>query len=660
MCAIAGILNAVSFDPKYPLRSMIGVMQHRGPDDRDVWTDGPVGLGHARLAILDRSNAGHQPMTSASGRYILTYNGEIYNYQELGRELEEKGVRFRGQSDTEVLLEAIAQWGLLEAVKKCHGMFAFGLWDREKQELSLVRDRLGIKPLYYGWAGEALVFASELKGIRAVPSFNSEVDRSALAQYMRLGYIPAPLTIYTNARKLMPGTILTVNADTARSSESAYAREVHYWQLNGPAEWFWIPGETEADRLNILLHRAMGAHMQADVPLGAFLSGGIDSSTVVSIMQRQSTQPIKTFTIGFDDPDLNEAVYAKAVAAHLGTDHTELYVSGEDALAVIPKLPAMYDEPFGDSSQIPTFLLCQLAKQSVTVCLSGDGGDELFAGYPSYFRARKLWSIMRYIPRWMRQAAGPLIRALPRDKMDKLAVCVAAEGPEALFRELISVWHRPSEIVKDGVEPWDVYTHSSLDDFTQRMLYRDTTQYLPDDILTKMDRASMAVSLEARVPLLDHRVVEFAWSLPMSMKIRTEGQGKWLLRQVLDQYVPRHLIDRPKRGLSVPLAAWLRGPLKDWAQELLGEDRLEHEGYLYPDPIRQKWHEHLSGKRNHQYALWNVLMFQAWLEHEHKYEAPRPTYTMEQHAETRYDKTLQWVCRGCLGKPLCQWERVKP
>jgi len=655
MCGIAGILNYRSADPARLVSEMIGAMRYRGPDDAGSWADASagLGLGHARLSILDLSPDGHQPMVSASGRYVMTFNGEVYNFSELRGLLEEQGDRFRGHSDTEVMLAAIERWGLQDAVSRFVGMFAFGLWDRETKQLSLVRDRLGIKPLYFGWAGRAFVFASELKGIRCVKEFDPQLNRGALALFLRLAYVPAPLSIFQHAYKLMPGCILTVTPESARSMEGfspnpddgqARWKPARYWSAREVAERgvaFPFHGtETDAiEHLDMLLRQAIRLRMIADVPLGAFLSGGIDSSVVVALMQAQSSVPVKTFSIGFQESEYNEAGHAKAVAAHLGTDHTELYVAPEEARAVIPKLPAMYDEPFGDSSQIPTFLVSQLARKHVMVALSGDGGDELFGGYNRYFWSRRLWGRLAPIPRPVRAGLGSLIQAVspdrwgrlynglsfalpavqrPGDQMHKLAGLLGAKDPDAMYQGMVSLWQQPAEAVVGPAEPRTTLNDRSswarLPEFTMRMMYLDLVTYLPDDILTKVDRASMAVSLEARVPLLDHRLVEFAWTIPLSMKIKTEGEGKWLLRQVLDRYVPRALIERPKMGFGVPLDSWIRGPLREWAESLLDAGRLEREGYFHPGPIRQRWAEHLSGKRNWQYALWNVLMFQAWNE----------------------------------------------
>jgi asparagine synthase (glutamine-hydrolysing) len=540
-----------------------------------------------------------------------------------------------------VLLAAIEHWGLPSAIQRFVGMFAFALWDREERVLHLVRDRLGIKPLYYGWQGGDFLFGSELKAMAAHPAFRAEIDRDALALYMRHGYVPAPYAIYRGIHKLPPGTILTLRAqgDVAATPQPFWsAREVAEAGLANP----FTGSESEAIAgLDALLRDSIALRMIADVPLGAFLSGGIDSSTVVALMQAQSDRPVKTFTIGFLEAGYDEAAHAAAVARHLGSDHTALYVTPEEARTVIPRLPMMFDEPFADSSQIPTFLVSQLARRHVTVSLSGDGGDELFGGYNRYFWGRSIWRRVGWAPPraralgsralialspdgWDRQFArfDPLLpdglrQRTPGDKLHKLAAVLAAENPEELYQGLVSLWSQTADVVVGAREPLTAITDRSrwaaLPDFTQRMMFLDLISYLPDDILTKVDRASMAVSLEARVPLIDHRVVAFAASVPLSMKIR-DGQGKWLLRQVLDQYVPRELIERPKMGFGVPIDVWLRGPLRDWAEALLDERRLRAEGFFHPAPIRKRWQEHLSGARNWQYPLWNVLQFQAWRE----------------------------------------------
>ena len=624
------------------VRSMVAAIRYRGPDDSGVWCDerAGIGLGHARLSILDLSPEGHQPMVSVSGRYVIVFNGEVYNFAELRSELEIVGQKFRGHSDTEIMLAAFEEWGIEKAVPRFVGMFAFALWDRHTRTLTLGRDRLGEKPLYYGWQGETLLFGSELKALRAHPAFMAEVDRNALALLLRHNYIPAPYSIYQGISKLLPGCLLTV------SLSQRNPRIAPYWSGKqaieaGVTHPFEGSESTAVSALEALLKDAVGQQMVADVPLGAFLSGGVDSSTVVALMQAQSSRPVKTFTIGFHEEGYDEAPHAKSVARHLGTEHTELYVMPKEAMSVIPRLPVLYDEPFSDSSQIPTFLVSELARRHVTVSLSGDGGDELFGGYNRYFWATNIWRRVGWAPQPMRSALAGALMALPPsawngvfmslsrflpvgwryanpgDKLHKLAEVLAVRTPEEIYLGLVSHWKQPTEVVRGSHEPPTVLTDparwADLPDFEQRMMYLDQMTYLPDDILTKVDRAAMGVSLETRVPFLDHRVVEFAWSLPLSMKIR-HGQGKWLLRQVLYRHVPKELMERPKMGFGVPIDMWLRGPLKGWAEELLDEARLQREGYFNPHPIRRKWAEHLTGRRNWSYYLWDVLMFQAWLE----------------------------------------------
>ncbi|MEA5571822.1 asparagine synthase (glutamine-hydrolyzing) [Calothrix sp. UHCC 0171] len=647
MCGVTGFLDSTKQMNADSLRSlaqrMTRTLQHRGPDDSGCWVDAAAGiaLGHQRLAILDLSPEGHQPMMSANGRYIIVFNGEIYNFLELKQKLEQLGHSFRGHSDTEVMLASFCQWGLQSAIQKLNGMFAFALWDRQERVLHLGRDRLGEKPLYYGWLGQTLVFGSELKALAAHPQFQPEINRDALTSLLRLKYIPTPHSIYKGIYKLPPGTTLSWQGGADHSLPQSY------WSIkavaeSGIADPFLGSEQDAINHLDSLLQDAVGLRMVADVPLGAFLSGGIDSSTVVALMQAQSCQPIKTFSIGFQEDTYNEAQYAKAVAQHLGTEHTELYVTPEEALATIPQLPTLYDEPFADVSQIPTFLVSQLAKQYVTVSLSGDGGDELFGGYGRYLRGQNLWQTMGWIPAPIRQTVAQALTnleaqswgrnshhqgqtMLTKPKLGKLGYTLnrvsellRAETPETLYMKLDSDWQEPSKVVIGGKEPQTIFNNqglwATLPDFIQWMMYLDTETYLPDDILVKVDRASMGVSLEGRIPLLDHRVVEFAWRLPDAMRIRN-NQGKWLLRQVLHRYIPPHLIDRPKMGFGVPIGDWLRGPLRDWAEALLDERRLQQEELFNPQPIRQKWTEHLSGDRNWQYSLWNILMFQAWFEH---------------------------------------------
>ncbi|HWR73722.1 MAG TPA: asparagine synthase (glutamine-hydrolyzing), partial [Nitrospirota bacterium] len=598
MCGIAGFLDlkGTSRDPEADLRRMTNPLVHRGPDDEGFWSDPAAGiaLGHRRLSILDLSSAGHQPMQSVSGRYIIVFNGEIYNFEELRKELDAKpqspSSGWRGHSDTEVMLEAFEAWGVEHAVRRFAGMFAFALWDRQDRCLYLVRDRIGEKPLYYGWAGDTFLFGSELKALRGHPAWRGEIDRDALALFLRHNYIPAPYSIYHCIRKLLPGTVLTMQMK--KLSSGNFPEPEPYWSLNqvvsrGMENPFAGTEEEAVEQLDRLLRNAIKQQMVADVPLGAFLSGGVDSSTIVALMQAQTIRPIRTFTMGFHDASFNEANHAKDVARYLRTDHTELYVTPQDTLDVIPRIPALYDEPFSDSSQIPTFLVAQLTRRNVTASLSGDGGDELFGGYNRYFLGRSVWRKIGWMPRGLRSvlAAGctalsptrwdSLAAAMPGkihlrnagDKVHKLAEILAVESPDALYRGLVSHWKDPYNVVLGAREPATLLSCPSsrpeLSDLTLRMMYMDTLTYLPDDILVKVDRAAMGVSLETRVPFLDHRVVEFAWRIPLSMKIRN-GQGKWLLRQVLYKYVPCELVDRPKTGFGVPIHSWLRGPLGEW------------------------------------------------------------------------------------------------
>jgi asparagine synthase (glutamine-hydrolysing) len=651
MCGIAGFINLKQRDvsPSACLRAMTATLAHRGPDDEGYWVDSEAGVafGHRRLAIVDLTAAGHQPMVSASGRFRLCYNGEIYNFLELRATLESSGHRFRGHSDTEVMLAAFDQWGVERAVKTFVGMFAFALWDEQEGLLHLVRDRAGEKPLYYGWAGDAFLFGSELKALRANGDWVGEIDRDALALYMRYNYVPVPHSIYKGIRKQIPGTILTLNVK--RLEAGAAPTEVVYWSAvetaeKGVADPFDGTDAEAVEALDTLLRDSVKGQMVADVPVGAFLSGGIDSSTVVALMQAESARPVKTFTIGFREAEYNEAAYAKRVASHLGTDHTELYLQPEDALAVIPKLPAIYDEPFSDSSQIPTFIVSRLARSSVTVCLSGDAGDELFGGYRRYVQGESLWNKINLLPLPLRRALGGVITKTPAptlnllfsglsakldrnggrspigDKMHTAAGLLNASSSSEFYQYLVSQWKEPCAVVLDSREaslsPMSPAYARKVTDIAQRMMLIDMVSYLADDILVKVDRASMAVSLQNRVPFLDHRVIEFALRLPLRMKVR-DGKGKWLLRQVLSRYLPEELIERPKMGFSLPLDHWLRGPLRDWAESLLSERRLRAEGFFDPQPIRRMWTEHLSGRRDRQYYIWAVLMFESWLERGH-------------------------------------------
>lgn len=644
MCGIAGFWQTKrqAEIPAEVLLRMGNSLKHRGPDDSGVFYEDSTGVGlvHRRLSIIDLSPAGHQPMESHSGRFVIIFNGEVYNYEEVRKELG-PGYAWRGHSDTEVMLEAFERWGVQAAVRRFVGMFAFALWDRSERKLYLVRDRLGIKPLYYGWVEGQFVFASELKAIRQYPGFQAQIDRDVLALYMRHNYVPAPHCIYQGISKLNAGCILALSGPQDQPAISQYwsATEVAKEGLRSQVDG----SEAEViGQLESKLAEAVKLRMIADVPLGAFLSGGIDSSTVVALMQSQSARPVKTFTIGFHEDAYNEANHAKAIAAHLGTDHTELYVTPQEALNVVPLLPAMYDEPFADVSQVPTYLVSKLARQSVTVSLSGDGGDELFGGYGRYFLMKRVWNSMRPFPKPLRKAvsrmiasvppktidkmyklASPLVprnrRAFPTgDKAHKLAGLLSAESQERIYMHALTHWENPSAVVNGASEPETVrrFVHEALwlPSMEEVMMLTDTVHYLPDDILTKVDRASMAVSLEARVPILDHRVVEFAWKLPMGFKIRN-GKGKWALRQVLYKYVPAAMVERPKMGFGVPIDSWLRGELREWAEDLLSVESLERYGLFNIEAIRAKWQEHTSGGRNWQYLLWDVLVFQDWMAH---------------------------------------------
>lgn len=648
MCGIAGYWQRDCSDTSIAL-SMAEAIVTRGPDDFGVWSERESGiaLAHRRLSILDLSPAGHQPMVSYCGRYVLVFNGEVYNHLSLRSLLEEnlKGFSWRGHSDTETLIECFVAWGVEKTIGMAVGMFSFALWDTKDKLLTLARDRLGEKPLYWGWSDDLLIFASELKAIKAHPGFKAEINRDSLTLFLRHGYVPAPYSIYRGIQKLMPGHFIEINLGGDISvSKSANSRV--YWSVNdvvkeGLARPFSGSASDAVDVLETQLKASVSDQMLSDVSLGAFLSGGIDSSTIVALMQSQTRTPVKTFTIGFDEIGYNEAIHAKAVARHLGTNHTELYVQPNDALAVIPKLPTIYCEPFADSSQIPTFLVSQLAKQHVTVALSGDGGDELFGGYNRYMAVQKVWNPLMKMPEFVRfiAAAGfnslspatwdkifehlkPVLPkryqlSLPGEKARKLGEVLKLKDGAAFYRQLTSHWAEPESLVINGKEPLTQITDNNswaeTDSLEHFMMALDAKTYMSDDILTKVDRAAMACSLETRVPMLDHRVFELAWRMPLGYKVR-EGQGKWLLRQVLYRYVPKELIERPKMGFGIPLDSWLRGPLKAWAEALLDEQRLRNEGYLNPAPIRQLWNEHLSGKKNWQYHLWNVLMFQAWLE----------------------------------------------
>jgi asparagine synthase (glutamine-hydrolysing) len=633
MCGIAGFITPGLTNAMTLMRHVSGMTNaiiHRGPDDEGAWVEESAGLalGHRRLSIQDLSPAGHQPMASHCGRWVISYNGETYSGPELCPLLKARGTVFQGHSDTEVMLEAIAAWGLEAAVKQFIGMFAFALWDRKEQTLYLVRDRLGIKPLYWGNAGPTFLFGSELKALLAHPDFHPNLNPQALAAYLKHAYVPTPLSIYEGVYKLPPGTILCRTPDGQITKKTFWSLEESITTGLSSLEQDPNPSPEEAlDDLEELLGDAVGRRMIADVSVGTFLSGGIDSSLITAIAQQHSAKPIQTFTIGFGEKDYNEAPYAKAIADHLGTEHTELLITPAQALDVIPHLPHLYDEPFADSSQIPTFLVSQLARRSVTVALSGDGGDELFGGYSRYLWGDTLWKIIHNTPFCGHLAT--LLTLMPPRGWDRLSGCIpaskrpvklghkihkvarsmTAKTPEALYDSLISYWIRPSEVLPHTNVPNITRFFPQLPDFVSKMQAFDTLTYLPDDILTKVDRASMGVGLEARVPLLDHRLVEWAWRQPKSLKIQGKT-SKWLLRQLLYKHVPQDFIDRPKAGFALPIDTWLRGSLRDWAEDLLSPRTLKDT--FDPVPIRQLWKDHLKGRADHKECLWTVLMFESW------------------------------------------------
>lgn len=625
MCGFSGFLT-LKENPSSSvelLRKMGDAIFHRGPDDNGEWIDQDAGIGfsHRRLSIIDISAAGHQPMISACSRYVIAFNGEIYNHLDLRTRLASEGYRFSwiGHSDTETLLACFSVWGLKDTLSATVGMFAFALWDRETKVLSLARDRMGEKPLYYGWQNGVFLFGSELTALKVHPEFKAEINRDALALLMRYNYIPAPFSIYAGISKLLPGHYLQISSAQAVNE----LQSICYWELNSVVEAGlenpFIGTEVQAiDMLESQLIQSIGRQLMADVPLGAFLSGGIDSSTVVALMQKQSARPIKTFTIGFSEPGYDEAGHASAVSRYLGTEHTELYVQSHDALDVIPRLPEIYSEPFADSSQIPTYLVSQLAQQHVTVALSGDGGDELFGGYNPYQFAPRIWNTFDCLPLFLRRATASVLGHLPfPGKAKKVIELLNSPNREEFYRRLLSHWQNPNQLVLGANEQPTLLNSAgcwpSVESFPDWMMAMDAKTYMTDDILVKVDRAAMANSLETRVPMLDHQVVELAWRFPLSMKIR-DGKGKWILREVLYRHVPREMIERPKKGFSVPIAFWLRGPLKDWAENLLQEKRLQDEGYFNVHMVRKMWADHLQNKANNSTKLWGVLMFQAWLE----------------------------------------------
>jgi asparagine synthase (glutamine-hydrolysing) len=647
MCGIAGILDPSATTNTDRLGAMASAMAstvaHRGPDDVGLWVDARAGIafGHQRLAVIDLSASGAQPMVSAGDRWVMAYNGEVYNYTHIRRQLERAGARFRGESDTEVLVSAVERWGVDRALDACEGMFAVALWDRREHVLHLVRDRFGEKPLYYGWVGKRFAFGSELKAVTAAPGFDAEIDRGAVTRYLRHNCIPAPGTIWRGVRKLVPGHLVTLRSPVP----GVLPEQRCYWsaaEAVARARRNQITGSASemTDELESALSDAVGNRMVADVPVGAFLSGGIDSSTVVALMQKQSSRPVRTFTVGFADRSFDESSEAAAVAAHLGTDHTSVHVGDAEAREVIPRLADIWDEPFSDVSQIPTYLVSRVARRDVTVSLSGDGGDELFAGYNRHAWLERVWGGASIVPARARRTAGSILGGIPPNaieraaratrilpvgwrvrnpstKVTKLARVLAATDPDDAYRALTTHWEGATSLVlgnHDGTATGGGVTSPVADGgITERMLWSDLVGYLPDDILVKLDRAAMAVSLETRVPFLDRRVLDLAWRLPLDLKLR-EGQTKWALRQVLLRYVPAALVERPKMGFGLPIGSWLRGPLASWAEHLLDERRLQGQGLLDPVPIRHAWELHRSGRRDLGYELWDVLVLQSWID----------------------------------------------
>ncbi|MBW3578438.1 MAG: asparagine synthase (glutamine-hydrolyzing) [Actinobacteria bacterium] len=641
MCGIAGVLDTRATTSASALiaeaEAMAAALGHRGPDGAGSWVDASSGvaLGHRRLAVLDRTSTGAQPMCSTCGRYVVSFNGELYNFRELRSELRALGWSFHGHGDTEVLLTSVSQWGFPAVLERFNGMFALALWDRQHRRLHLARDRFGEKPLYYGWFGATFLFASQPTALRAHPTFDGRLDLDALASYLRLSYVPSPLSVYRDVAKLPPACHLTLDSGALRPDPVAY------WSLEETVERavsdpFTGDAQAAIERFDDLLRDAVRLRLAADVPLGAFLSGGLDSSAVVAAMAVESPSPVRTFTISFPEGSHDEATHAAQVASHLATDHTEIPLPPRSALDVVHRLPDLYDEPFADPSALPTAAMTSHAGRHVTVCLSGDGGDEVLGGYNRYTLGPSLWARSRRLPRPVRQVAahallspahatvsrlldgptGHRARA-PRnlaDKIQKFARVLDADDELQLRQALVSQWENPTALLPQACEVTTVVTHGDgwayLPTVVERMMLADSLVTLPDCMLTKVDRASMGVGLEVRVPLLDPRLVEFAWRLPLEHRIRGR-QGKWILRQVLDRYVPREMVDRPKVGFDPPIAAWLRGPLRAWGEELLS-GRLVEDGIIEPEPVRARWREHLSGGRNWDYPLWTVLVFLAW------------------------------------------------
>lgn len=655
MCGIAGIVAPFFVHTerlKEMATSMADTLYHRGPDACGVFVDSKfhLALSHRRLSIQDLSPAGHQPMSSSRGRFHIVFNGEIYNFKNLSQALLQHGYQFRGHSDTEVLLAAMEEWGVVETLRRSRGMFAMAIWDDLEKELILCRDRMGEKPLFFGWIDKYFVFASELKALKKVFPQSMDVAENALAAFFRFGYVPTPHSIFRNVFKLMPGTFLRIPLSPLPSVDKfnpfpvkgAFSPQT-YWNLDGIArEGLSNPvlNENEAiEQLDQLLRDSVSEQMIADVPIGAFLSGGIDSSLVSAVMQAASDRPIQTFTVGFKEKEFDEAPYARAIAEHIGSEHHELYVSANDGLALVEDLPRYWDEPFADSSQIPSLLVAKMARQKVTVCLTGDGGDELFCGYNRYFRSKDLWDKQQKIPLFLRRFAGESIAAVPPStwqdvyqfynrftprkgtqanvglKIHKLAELLCIGSKYEAYRYLMSYWYNPREVLPGAQEITSIidrYPDPALGDFVHDVMYWDQLGYLVDDNLVKGDRSSMAYSLESRLPLLDHRIVEFSWRLPLSLKYRN-GASKWLLRRVLDRYVPNVLIERPKMGFSVPVSAWLRGPLKDWAGDMLFSENDIGNIALDRREIERIWKEHLNGSHDNSNKLWTLCMWSAWL-----------------------------------------------